>query len=176
MDPGNMNRTGIFKRLNKHNCCMPAVTNTRRGYVRLTLGETNMLSVNGTIHNHLEHDSPDEERTTIWGAHFEYRLPYYVRLDRGGGINDRFPRRWVAYPVTPRLISVKRIHAPSEMDEFGIEARAGTWAYRHWLGHMTEHLSERVSMAVHVFQVGFVFEYKTEEYRYRLWLRRLRRV
>jgi len=36
---------------------MPAVTNTRRGYVSLTLGETYMLSVNGTIHNHLEHDT-----------------------------------------------------------------------------------------------------------------------
>ena len=176
MDPGNMNRTGIFKRLNKHNCCMPAVTNTRRGYVSLTLGETYMLSVNGTIHNHLEHDSPDEERTTIWGAHFEYRLQYYVRLDHGGGMTHCFPRRWVAYPVTPRLISVQRINAPSELDEFGIEARAGTWAYRHWLGQMTEHLLERVSMAVHVFQVGFVFEYKTEEYWYRLWLWRLTRV
>ena len=57
---------------------------------------------------------------------------------------------------------------------YNLEAYADTEVFRHWLAQMEEHLPLRISMTVHVFSVCFVFEVLTEEFMYRLFLRRLR--
>ena len=149
---------------------------SRRGHIDLIIGETQVHSVNGTITRHVEHDTSGEERAIIWGVRFAYRTPYYVSLDRGLGLGGH-PRRWIAYPVTPSRLVVRGLF-PGEGQvarrRYTLETYAGTEVYRYWLAQMAEHPPLRISMTVHVFSVCFVFEVLTEEFRYRLFLRRLR--